>query len=1217
MMLLLLNFSAAQDLIINGTVNNTGTIRVKKQSSINQGTVGGEIELKGADQSLQAKQYGSVRLSGSGTKTTIGGSFSVTQNLTIAAPVTLDILKGTIITIGDTLFETGILKGAVQKTVDLNIGTPSSDFGRIGATVSWSGSAPGSTTILRASDSTQFGEGNQSIRRYYDVQVSDATKTGTVTFKYADSELNGHDIGHLQLWRSADNGQHWVRHIPVVDTLLKTLTTSSTVPLKGLWTAADTLRALGPLKGGIGIPASIARANTLDTLPVILTTLDTFKVLIADIYGTPVQGVPVEFAVKSRPTLSAGGILSTILDSTDAFGIARTVFTVGSKVGTYVVTATAPDLDTVKLTATARHGAPNSIAELPVTLQTKPILTVLDSLFTVEVTDVGGNAVSNALVSFTIDSVPSNAAIDQDLSHDTARTDPQGRASTTLTLGTKVGFYGVAAVVTGVNDTVRFFAKATAGAAARLVRGSGNDQTGIVATTVDPFIVTVLDVGDNPVPQEPVKFSISSAPAGPDSGRLSSTVVNTDLLGTAASILTLGTKTGEYTVTAQNTASGGSLSFKVTAEPAAPKSLTAASGEDQLMPILSVLNDNFAAAVTDTFGNAVDSLWVKFTIDSVTANGSGARIQPDSARTDLNGIALARLTLGSKTGLYRVNATVNNVPVLTFTATASAGAAVAMAPTAGLDQKDTILTGLDDLFTVRITDIGGNGVPSKSVQFAITGRPAGDTSAVLTLMNTVTDSLGFISSKLTLGSKVGTYTVKASVIVPSADDEAAVLGTKRKRNTAAAAAVIETTFTAYARNGAASAMLKLLGDLQVNPTETVLDTAFVVAVRDIGDNPVLNDTVRFAVIAAPANAAQQSVDSSVVTDSNGIAKTFLRLGTREGAYTVQASVKNVPVSLFTANAYFIYGDINKDIDINVADITSLVDILNKLIVPSASDSLKADFNRDGLIDTLDIGTIRTSILDRSIFSTAVQPSAFLEEENNAAYIAPVVKVQKRTSASARTVLEATTYGLRVNLYNDEPVRGIELRLHLRDTTIAVNRINMLFKRAEMMEVFVSTKANEVRVVAYNLTNTEITPDSGTIFRLPSIISLDMIDSTEVTIALRSNAAAPVATEQVTAMVYAYPVAFRLSQNYPNPFNGSTTIEYDIPDGNETARTVIQVYNVIGQRVKTLVAEDQQPGRYTIRWDGTDQNGMSVSSGVYFYRFVTKTHAGTRKMVYMK
>ena len=78
-----------------------------------------------------------------------------------------------------------------------------------------------------------------------------------------------------------------------------------------------------------------------------------------------------------------------------------------------------------------------------------------------------------------------------------------------------------------------------------------------------------------------------------------------------------------------------------------------------------------------------------------------------------------------------------------------------------------------------------------------------------------------------------------------------------------------------------------------------------------------------------------------------------------------------------------------------------------------------------------------------------------------------------------------------------------------------------------------------------------------------------------------------------------PREFALHQNFPNPFNPDTTIKYDLA---ESADITLQIYNVLGQVVRTLVvSEAQNAGRYQIRWNGMDDRGVPVSSGVYFYR----------------
>ena len=89
---------------------------------------------------------------------------------------------------------------------------------------------------------------------------------------------------------------------------------------------------------------------------------------------------------------------------------------------------------------------------------------------------------------------------------------------------------------------------------------------------------------------------------------------------------------------------------------------------------------------------------------------------------------------------------------------------------------------------------------------------------------------------------------------------------------------------------------------------------------------------------------------------------------------------------------------------------------------------------------------------------------------------------------------------------------------------------------------------------------------------------------------------------------------RLLGNYPNPFNPSTTISFTTA---KAAPVQITIYNLKGQAVRTWNLETEAGGNHSVQWDGLDDNGLSLSSGVYFYRMFSGAYSSTRKMVLMK
>ena len=97
-----------------------------------------------------------------------------------------------------------------------------------------------------------------------------------------------------------------------------------------------------------------------------------------------------------------------------------------------------------------------------------------------------------------------------------------------------------------------------------------------------------------------------------------------------------------------------------------------------------------------------------------------------------------------------------------------------------------------------------------------------------------------------------------------------------------------------------------------------------------------------------------------------------------------------------------------------------------------------------------------------------------------------------------------------------------------------------------------------------------------------------------------------------------PEQFGLNQNYPNPFNPETHIQYQL---NESGRVRLEIYDLMGRKVRTLVDQDQPAGYFMMKWDGKNQTGNLVPSGMYLYRITVQgmktLYTANRKMIMLK
>jgi hypothetical protein len=311
--------------------------------------------------------------------------------------------------------------------------------------------------------------------------------------------------------------------------------------------------------------------------------------------------------------------------------------------------------------------------------------------------------------------------------------------------------------------------------------------------------------------------------------------------------------------------------------------------------------------------------------------------------------------------------------------------------------------------------------------------------------------------------------------------------------------------------------------------------------------------------------------------------------------------------LGTVNGKFIidmYGDANLDQLVDVGDVVDLVHYILGLLAFDTRKEMTADVNQDSLINVADLVAMIDIIMGRW-----TGPSAPM-------YNAPMAKV----TLDYDDLLKGSSGEMMVMADLKVPVAGAQLEINYDPAEVSFQ----VPRLSEMADHFITEFRDDgngrLILLLYNWSNDPIPVGEGSIISLPATIKPyapeDLrIELKEVILADQKAAMIPVGDLSPSV-----PAAFELSQNYPNPFNPSTTIKFTLPsltDGGMTLSTTLKVYNVLGEVVRTLVDEPMAPGTHHVMWDGKDDRGNQVASGIYFYRLRSGDFQDTKKMVMMK
>jgi hypothetical protein len=292
-------------------------------------------------------------------------------------------------------------------------------------------------------------------------------------------------------------------------------------------------------------------------------------------------------------------------------------------------------------------------------------------------------------------------------------------------------------------------------------------------------------------------------------------------------------------------------------------------------------------------------------------------------------------------------------------------------------------------------------------------------------------------------------------------------------------------------------------------------------------------------------------------------------------------------------------------DVDSSGSITLVDLFMMLyhmvgiapLTPGTNAYWAADFNNDGIITIVDLMKCiqrATGVSDPKIAGIAVSSPEV------AGVPGQVVRVP-------------------VELRSELALGGAYFRLSY-DPAVMSPLVAVPTVRSERMVVGQRDADGELYVLVYSMTGETISAGTGAMVEVPFRVARGVEGETQIeygeVIVFTPEAEAYVvdAGPVVLKLDVPVPTEYGLAQNYPNPFNPETTIEYQLPESGDIT---LVVYNTLGQVVRTLVAEHQEAGYYAVRWDGRNQTGNAVSSGMYFYRLTSDDYSRTMRMVLMK
>ncbi|MFO7848151.1 MAG: invasin domain 3-containing protein [Balneolaceae bacterium] len=448
---------------------------------------------------------------------------------------------------------------------------------------------------------------------------------------------------------------------------------------------------------------------------------DPFVVEVTDAFGNPVEGETVTFAISTEPTDASGTSLTETSVDTDADGFAATQLTLGSRTGTYQVTASATDLEDVTFTAEAEAG-PATAYEFDTISSPQ----TAGQPFTISLTALDDQGNTADSYGETVDLSASQGSVSPASAEFT-----NGTSSLDVALDEAGGDITISATDGTISETSNAFDVQSGGVDAESSTVSADPEQ-LQAGETSQLTIELRDESNNPV-------------EGLSDGDFSIDVNGAATAGAVSESGTAGTYTADIdnqtaeTITATVTANGATLADTPSIEFSAAdaNAVVEISGNNQSGTVTQQLSEDFVVQVEDEFNNPVEGETVTFSISGQPTGASGQSLSVESASTDGEGLAATRLTLGDEPGTYTVDGTVSGLNTISFNAEAQTGDASQM--TVSTQPEETTAGGaITPAPAVTITDDADNPIEGVTVTVSEQGGYSFDSGST----NEVTNASG-------------------------------------------------------------------------------------------------------------------------------------------------------------------------------------------------------------------------------------------------------------------------------------------------------------------------------------------------------------------------------------------------------------------------------------------------------------------------------------------